>query len=93
VRRRDTVYQAGDVPLSRWLEDYFAVYTAGGPLQTAAWTEEERRNIRDRRWWSAAELREQSEQLFPIWLPDEVERCVVRAEPVKPPSELPHGPL
>jgi 8-oxo-dGTP pyrophosphatase MutT (NUDIX family) len=75
VRRRDTVYQAGDVPLSRWIEDYFVVYTAGGPLQTAAWTEEERRNIREWRWWSVAELRAQSEQLLPIWLPDEVERC------------------
>ncbi|MCU0624261.1 MAG: NUDIX domain-containing protein [Gemmatimonadaceae bacterium] len=76
VRRRDEVYQAGDVPLSRWAEHYFVVHTAGGPLETADWTEEERRTIREWRWWSVAELRDVPEQVFPMWVADEVERIV-----------------
>jgi 8-oxo-dGTP pyrophosphatase MutT (NUDIX family) len=74
VRRRDEVFQAGDVPLSRWVEHYFVVHTAGGPLETGAWTEEERRTIREWRWWSVTALRALSEQVFPVWLADEVER-------------------
>jgi 8-oxo-dGTP diphosphatase len=74
VRRRDEVYQAGDVPLSRWVEHYFVVHTAGGPIQTAEWTHEERRTIREWRWWSVSELRALTEQVFPLWLADEVAR-------------------
>jgi ADP-ribose pyrophosphatase YjhB (NUDIX family) len=76
VRQRTDVFQAGDVPLSRWMEHYFVVRTAGGALDTSDWTDEERRTIREWRWWSVAELRALDEQLFPVWLADEVERLV-----------------
>jgi GrpB-like predicted nucleotidyltransferase (UPF0157 family)/ADP-ribose pyrophosphatase YjhB (NUDIX family) len=70
VRTRDEVFAAGDVPTSRWREHYFVVRVAGGAPDAARWTEEERRTIREARWWSPAELRGATEPVLPAWLPD-----------------------
>jgi 8-oxo-dGTP diphosphatase len=78
VRERDEVFQAGDVPLSRWHEFYFEVRTPGGPVVTTGWTDEERRTIRASRWWTLAELQTTDEPVLPVWLA-EVFATLVRA--------------
>ena len=70
VRTRDEVYAvAGEGP-ARWLEHYFLVRVprAAAP-GTAGWTAEERRTIRDTRWWSLAQLERADEPVLPAWLP------------------------
>ncbi len=72
VRTRDEVYSTADVTTSRWLEQYFEVRTAGGPLCTDRWTDEERQTIRASRWWTLDELRSTTETVLPIWLANEL---------------------
>ena len=70
VRTREDVFAAGDLGPARWIERYFAVRATEGDPDRSRWTEEERRTIRDTRWWSLAELRTAEEPLRPEWLPD-----------------------
>lgn len=70
VRTREAVFDAGDVGPARWTEHYFVVRTAAGAPERSGWTDEERRTIRDTRWWSLAELRAAEEPVLPAWLPD-----------------------
>jgi 8-oxo-dGTP diphosphatase len=70
VRTREAVFTAGDVGPARWTEHYFVVRTAGSAPDRSGWTDEERRTIRDTRWWSLAELRAADVPLLPAWLPD-----------------------
>lgn len=67
VRTREAVYAAGDVAIARWREHYFVVRTSGMPAR-GGWTPEERRTIREARWWSAAELRAGQVRVLPDWL-------------------------
>lgn len=70
VRTREAVYHAGDVGPARWTEHYFVVRTAARAPERSGWTDEERRTIRDTRWWSLAELRAATHPVLPAWLPD-----------------------
>ncbi|MFL5386355.1 MAG: NUDIX hydrolase [Longimicrobiaceae bacterium] len=70
VRTRDEVFAAGNIPLTRWHEHYYAVRAGGGAPAAVRWTEEERRTIREARWWPLAELRRGAEPVLPAWLPE-----------------------
>ena len=69
VRTREAVFTAGDVGPARWVEHYFVVGAAGTP-ERGRWTAEERRTIRETRWWALPELRAGDVRLLPDWLPD-----------------------
>lgn len=90
VRTRDEVFAVADEPPAHWLEQYFAVRVprAAAP-DPAGWTDEERRTIRQARWWSLAELRETGEPLLPAWLPDALAQLLA-ADP--PPPGAPIDP-
>lgn len=82
VRTRDEVFAVADEPPARWLERYFVVRVgrAAAP-DPAGWTDEERRTIREARWWPLAELRAAAEPVLPAWLPDALAELAGGAAP------------
>jgi 8-oxo-dGTP diphosphatase len=82
VRTRDEVFAVADEPPARWLEHYFVVRVArAAEPDPAGWTDEERRTIRQARWWPLAELRATGEPLLPAWLPDVLAELLVNDPP------------
>ena len=70
LRERAGVYAVADGEPAQWLEEYFLVRCPADALDRAGWTDEERRTIRDHRWWNLAELRATGDAVLPEWLPD-----------------------
>jgi ADP-ribose pyrophosphatase YjhB (NUDIX family) len=81
VRTREAVFAAGDVGLARWVEHYFVVRAAGGAPERGGWTAEERRTIREARWWPLAELRAGDVRVLPDWIPDVLAALVDESHP------------
>ena len=70
LRERTAVFAVADEGPAEWTERYYLVRCAGGAPDRAGWTDEERRTIREHRWWPLAELRATPEPVLPGWLPE-----------------------
>ncbi len=59
-------------------EDYWIVHVESPELSTGGWTQQERRDIKELRWWSLDELRSSPLQVFPENLLKLVEAALQR---------------
>jgi ADP-ribose pyrophosphatase YjhB (NUDIX family) len=84
--RRHLVTWSGVLYDSR--EQWFVARVASLTVDTAGFTEEERLEMLESRWWSLAELRETGDRLVPLMLPDLLEQ-VLRDGPPSEPLLLP----
>lgn len=65
-------------------EQWFLARVDSLEVDTAGFTEEERREMLESRWWSVAELRATSDRLAPTTLPDLLEQILRDGPPAEP---------
>ena len=69
-------------------EQWFLARVDSLEVDTAGFTEEERLEMLESRWWSVAELRATADRLVPTTLPDLLEQ-ILRDGPPREPLHLP----
>lgn len=65
-------------------EHFIVAYAPGEELDTSRWTDHERDQILETRWWTAPEIRASQELIYPFGLADLLEPILTGVFPQKP---------